>query len=170
MKILLLGDSHMAYGPWTEYFPDCEFENLAMGGQIAEGVLDRLERTSDEVFHCDKVFVMVGINNLFFDDLFDLKDFISTYKKIIRLWKERAPHAFFYVLSILPVAPEYIPDRTIEDTNRALKKMVEKEGAYFVDLYRIFRQNSDYLNSDGVHLNEKGYHLWSEAIKPLVTG
>src|SRR3990172_8175111 len=108
MKILFLGDSLAAYGPWEEYFPDHEIENLAMGGQIVDGVLARLKRASEEIFNSDLVFIMVGINNLFFDDLFDLKEFITNYEKIVKLLKDRAPRAAVYVFSIIPVEIEYV--------------------------------------------------------------
>lgn len=169
MKILFHGDSLAAFGPWAEYFPDHEIENLAMGGQIVEGVLARLEAAPDAIFQVHKVLIMVGINNLFFDDMFDLDEFIDNYQEIVKLCKDRATGADFYLFSILPVDIEYVSDSRIRKTNRALKEMADKEEITFVDLYSIFKQNSDYLTEDGVHLNEKGYYLWSKAISPLIT-
>lgn len=168
MKLLLLGDSLMAYGPWDEYFPDHDIENRAMGGQIVEGVLSRLEAAPDILFHVHKVLCMVGINNLFFDDMFDLDEYIDNYQDIVRLCRERAQGADFYLFSILPAEIEYVTDSAIRKTNKVLKEMADKEGAHFVDLYSVFKQHKDYLIVDGVHLNEKGYYLWSEVVRPLI--
>lgn len=169
MKILFLGDSLAAYGPWAEYFPEHEIENLAMGGQVVEGVLARLEAAPDVIFQVHKVFIMVGINNLFFDEMFDLDEFIDNYQEVVKLCKHRAPDADFCLFSILPVETEYVSISVVRKTNRALREMADKEEVTFIDLYSIFKQNSDYLIEDGVHLNEKGYYLWSEVIRPLIT-
>ena len=46
--------------------------------------------------------------------------------------------------------------------------MAHEEEIHFVDLYAVFKRQKDFLTADGVHLNGKGYDLWSGVVRPLI--
>jgi lysophospholipase L1-like esterase len=56
--------------------------------------------------------------------------------------------------------------------NARLKKVAEKYGAVYIDLYSAFTNGADKLNpkytNDGLHLTGDGYILWKSLIKKYV--
>ena len=65
-----------------------------------------------------------------------------------------------------------LPDQ-INQINTRLKKIESKNHYTIIDLHDIFLDGHGSLSkkytSDGVHLNEEGYHKWSNFIKNYIS-
>ncbi|HEY9663947.1 MAG TPA: GDSL-type esterase/lipase family protein, partial [Allocoleopsis sp.] len=62
-----------------------------------------------------------------------------------------------------------LPNQHIAELNRQLESIAREEGVYFLDLYSLFANAQGNLNmmysTDGLHLNDQGYHVWSIALQ-----
>ena len=62
-------------------------------------------------------------------------------------------------------------NQSIKNINKIIIENQENELYSVIDLYSIFVNNRgqliNKLTNDGLHLNEKGYKLWSKFIKPI---
>ena len=162
--------------------------NRGISGDISEGVLKRL----DEIIHYKPiaVFLLIGFNNFFTD--FNSDPMITPeyiYNNIINIGKtitEESPKTKVYLQTILPMdnkkyinttaeysflLPTYQPsiNNQITKVNSLLMNNNEFEvidlHSAFKDLNGLLKENLSY---DGVHLNEIGYSVWAEKLKPYI--
>ncbi|NEQ69725.1 MAG: lysophospholipase, partial [Symploca sp. SIO2D2] len=92
------------------------------------------------------------------------------------------PEAQIVVQSILPHGAEKatwegrdrllsIPNKDIQEINQALKEIAQDEGAIYLELYPLFADTDGNLkmelSTDGLHLNQQGYQVWSYALQVL---
>jgi lysophospholipase L1-like esterase len=121
---------------------------------------------------------MIGINDLIrgVDDT----TLLNNYREIIRDLRWVHPDTQIVVQSILPHSGKQsnwegrdrllkISNERIRNLNRELKLIAEEEGADFLDLHPLFTDADGNLqmelSTDGLHLNNKGYLVWSSALK-----
>ncbi len=91
--------------------------------------------------------------------------------------QRKSPTTQIYVQSILPVKEDnkmqsYAhKNKVIIDVNKQLEVYCKKKSVTFINLYPTFVANGEIdtmYTLDGLHLNEKGYKIWEEKIKPYV--
>lgn len=174
-EIIFLGDSITANCNWSELFQDKRIKNRGIGGDVTQGVLDRL----DEIVESQplKVFLMIGINDLGKGKT--EKEAVTNIKRIIKSLQKKSAETEIYLQSLLPVNrdlgmfPNYT-NKTAEilAVNRVLKRMAEEFSCTFIDLYPLFIEKDQKLNpaytNDGLHLNGEGYLVWKTAVKKYV--
>ena len=173
---VLLGDSLSLWFP-SKLLPwDRNWLNQGISGETTAGLLKRLylfDSTRPET-----IFVMIGINDLVHG--VDNVTILANQRTIIRQLRAVHPGSQIVVQSILPHSGESATwegrDRLLElsnsrirKINRSLKALADAEGAFFLNLYPLFTDAQGFLRSDlstdGLHLNDKGYQVWSTAIK-----
>ncbi|WP_347277852.1 SGNH/GDSL hydrolase family protein [Leptolyngbya sp. FACHB-711] len=173
---VLAGDSISLWFP-VEMLPrERVWLNQAISGETSAGLLKRLdlfEETAPET-----IFVMIGIN----DVIRGVNDrtILANQQEIVRDLKESHPKAQIVLQSILPHAGDAatwegrdrllaIPNRRIQELNDELETIAREEGVYFLNLYPIFTDSAGDLrmeySTDGLHLNPKGYEIWSVALQ-----
>lgn len=169
---LLLGDSMMAYMPLKKMGYD-NICNQGIPGDTTCGVLDRLKF----VFQVKpkNVFLHIGSNDLVLTS-HDDHQIISNIQAIIAELNTKEMHVI--VLSITPVLENhpktnqtFIKNRTnikIDRLNEQIKKL--KGIKHFIDVNPQLKDKNDQLNenytTDGVHLNQSGYDILMNLIKP----
>ena len=188
-KIVFLGNSiTKGGGDWNKRLNVTNIINRGISGDISEGVLERL----DEIVHYKPiaVFLLIGFNNFFTD--FNSDPIITPeyiYNNIINIGKtitEGSPKTKVYLQTILPMnnkkyldttaeysflLPTYQPsiNNQIVMVNSLLMNNNEFET---IDLHSAFKDQNgrmkENLSSDGVHLNEMGYSVWAERLKPYI--
>jgi len=168
-KVLFIGDSLIEYFDWAGRFPGHMVYNLGIAGETVAGLRSRLKRIVAHIQPPDKVFIMSGINNLAMGD----DHFLDDYREIVRAISSSYPAAAIYVLSLLPVLFPYIANEDIGKMNAKLRDMAAQEGSVFLDLHAAFldergRPVPAYLLDDGVHISDKGYRVWSDALEKLL--
>jgi lysophospholipase L1-like esterase len=114
---------------------------------------------------------MTGLNNIAMDDF----DFLGPYQELVQELSAAYPKARIFVNSILPTVIEFIDNRAIESSNRAIRKIADEGKAGFIYAYALFVDSSnepikEYFSSDGVHLSDSGYREWSGAIEKIISG
>lgn len=167
--ILLIGHSLIEFFDWQSHFQDHRVVSLGVAGETVEGLLSRIDGITREYPHFDLVFIMTGTNNVAMEDF----DFMYPYREIIEKLSAAYPKTKIFIHSILPVILEWITDEDIQRANRSIKKMAKATGVEFLDIYKLFvdiegKALKDYLLEDGVHLSNKGYAVWTDALDRIV--
>jgi len=173
---VLMGDSISLWFPPSLLPRDRSWLNQGISGEISSGLLKRLDLidgTDPEV-----ILVMIGINDLIQD--VNTATLLANYGLILDTLQDSHPQADLVVQSILPHAEGAatwegkarlleIPNSDIRDLNRSLEAIAEDYSAQYLDLYPLFADaNGDLrpeLTTDGLHLNDSGYLVWSTALQ-----
>lgn len=174
--VVIVGDSMVAYlNPSIYDLKDVTFQGIA--GDTTQGVKKRLEL----IFRLQpkKVILSIGSNDLVILNETPKK----TAENILSLVDEIEKHtkADVYVLSLTPVLrdheisnPLYISNRTndmIESINSILARTLKD--SFYVDIYHDLVDENMHLNpdfsTDGIHLNHKGYHIYTNYIKEILS-
>ena len=173
---ILVGDSLSLWFP-SKLLPwDRNWLNQGISGETTVGLLKRLylfDSTRPET-----IFVMIGINDLLHG--VDNRIIIANQRRIISQLRTVHPGSQIVVQSILPHSGEsanwegrdrllQLSNSRIRKVNRSLKASADAEGAFYLNLYPLFTDAQGFLRSelstDGLHLNDEGYQVWSTAIK-----
>ncbi len=173
---VLVGDSLSLWFP-SKLLPwDRNWLNQGISGETSAGLLKRLylfDSTRPET-----IFVMIGINDLVHG--VNDRTILANQRRIIRQLRAVHPGSQIVVQSILPHSGEaatwegrdrllQLSNSRIRKINRSLKALADVEGAFFLNLHPLFTDAQGFLRSelstDGLHLNDQGYQVWSTAIK-----
>jgi lysophospholipase L1-like esterase len=175
-RVVFLGDSITDLWRLNEYFPDRDFVNRGISGQIASQMLGRMKSDVTDL-HPAAVVILAGTNDLargipltaIEDDYVMLADLAASARvKLI-------------FASLLPVSdahkdadPSYErtpshPPVFIRALNDWLKTFCAQRGYVYLDYYPALIDNQGQLSADlsddGLHPNAKGYRLMA----PLLT-
>lgn len=169
MDILFIGHSLVEFFDWQARFPDHRAANLGVAGESVEGLLARIGKITAAHPTADLIVLMTGLNNLAMGDF----EFFGPYREVIGKLKAAYPSARIIANSMLPVEFEFISNTSIKDANVTLKELAREEGVEFLDIYDLFvdaegRPSMELLADDGVHLSERGYEVWCNALDPVI--
>ena len=173
--IIFLGNSITDGAEWGELFQNKYVKNRGISGDTTWGVYDRLETILKG--NPKKIFLLIGINDIGRgrDDQY----VIDGVERIVKRIKEESPRTQLYVQSILPVNPVYgkfgghtSQWKRIPGINAQIKKIADREGVTFIDLFTSFvdqegKMNKD-LTNDGLHLLGQGYEVWKQVVLPYI--
>ena len=188
-KIVFLGNS-ITYSMrhWDKKFNVKNIVNRGISGDYSDGILERL----DEIIYYKPlaVFLLIGLNDFFDDNTtrpgrtpeYVAKNILTAAKTI----KQGSPDTRIFIQTILPINNQqyldekpqvnflwtnYYPsvNQQVNETNKILKENNEFE---IINLHPLYLNNDQSmkrnLSKDGVHLNENGYNIWIDRVKPLI--
>lgn len=169
-QIVFLGNSITEGGKdWNEKFGIVGISNRGISGDSTDGVIARL----NEIIHFSPkaIFLLIGINDIY-NELTPSTDYVANnILKIIKRINQELPETKIFLQTILPVKKEVYKEKIIA-VNGVIKTFVSKSKFEIIDLYSIFVNEEGKmkkeLSYDGVHLNDKGYSVWVDHIKPTV--
>lgn len=170
---VLLGDSITARGDFTPYFPAVTLYNLGISGDTIDGVTERMNQAVE--IDPDLLLILCGINSLTDGTL---EQCIAEYDLLAAEAAKTSGETRVVIQSVLPIDENHMKwkpcsDETIRAFNDAIRAIAVKYGFDYLDLYTAFAadnaMNPD-LTSDGLHLNEDGYDLWADLIRPYMDG
>jgi len=177
-EIIFLGNSITAEGKdWSDRLDNPIIRNRGIGGDTTDGVLAR----SGEIIDSEPtaVFLLIGINDLYNNTIdkpsvnYIANNIIDIAKKI----KTGSVNTKVFIQTLLPISKKKsrkfykLYNQSIKNINKIIIENQENDLYSVIDLYSIFVNNRgqliNKLTNDGLHLNEKGYKLWSKFIKPV---
>ncbi|GAB6008996.1 GDSL-type esterase/lipase family protein [Dysgonomonas reticulitermitis] len=174
-QIVFLGNSLTQGGKWNEYFPEQSPVNRGISGDNTLGMLGRLH----EIIKAkpSKLFILAGINDISLGRSND--KILNGIRSIIYQVKEGSPGTAIYVQSLLPINKDVCQykrmmnkEKQIEKLNKEIIKFCKSENITFINLYPHFlsekRKMDAKYTSDGLHLNEAGYAVWTDQIRKYV--
>lgn len=183
-RIVFLGDSITDGWRLNEYFPDRDFVNRGIGGQVSGEMLGRM-RADVIALQPEAVLILAGTNDIARGvPLTTIQDNLTMIADLADHYKIKPIFA-----SILPISdyhkgqnPQYErsrqrPPQTIAAMNQWLRSLCARREYVFVNYYPEMADASGFMKpdlaDDGLHPNAKGYRIMAplalEAITKVVT-
>jgi lysophospholipase L1-like esterase len=166
--IVMIGDSITEQALWNEIFTNVKIANRGIGGDTTDDILRRM----DTIFSVSpyKAFVMVGIN-----DIYKGRSVDEIFNNYVRIVKEiQSKNIRVYVQSTLECQKSKcgINLTSVRLLNKKLNGYATANNIKYININEGLTSDTDGLLSDytpdGIHLNGKGYLVWSKTISPYV--
>jgi beta-glucosidase len=188
IDLLFIGDSitEQWEGPgkdvWAKHYASRRAVNLGIGGDMTQHVIWRL--LNGNVEGLDKpvpadakpphlAVVMIGTNNITTNDT--PEQIAAGVKKVVETLRTQLPRTEVLLLAIFPrtAKPDDPLRLKVAETNKILKPAAEvMTGVHYLDIGDRFLDKDGTLSKevmpDELHLSQKGYEIWAQAIEPKV--
>ena len=187
-QLVFLGDSitHGWEGKgkaiWTKEWAPLKAANFGIGGDRTEHVLWRLEHGNFDGLKPKAIVLMIGTNNTGHQGRPQKELNGAVYecaaeqtaegiKSILAKLRQKCPDAKILVLGIFPRGADRNDKfrQQNEATNAIVKGFADGQKIFFLDIGAKFLEPDGTLSKtimpDLLHPNEKGYQIWSDAIK-----
>ena len=167
--IVFLGNSITEQGgDWASKVNNTKARNRGISGDTTDGVLARLAELI--YYKPQQVFILIGINDLFREDMTSEKVF-NNILKIVDQIHHGSPRTEIFVQTILPTNTATLKEKILS-TNSLLTNSEATEPYKLISLHTHFATQDGLMNmelsTDGVHLNENGYAVWAHKIMHLI--
>ena len=187
-ELVFLGDS-ITHGwegkgkaSWEKHWAPLKAANFGIGGDRTEHVLWRLEHGNFDGLKPKAIVLMIGTNNTGHQGRPQKELDGAVYqctaehtaegiKAILAQLRKKCPDAKILVLGIFPrgANKEDKFRQQNEATNAIVKGFADGQKVFFLDVGAKFLEPDGTLSKtimpDLLHPNEKGYQIWSDAIK-----
>jgi lysophospholipase L1-like esterase len=169
--VLFIGSS--SFTKWTRLgqdFPLTPVLNRAFGGST---LLDVIRFQNEVIFkyHAKKIVIYCGENDLASSENITPAEVFNRFKILYEAIRKQQPKVPVVYVSIKPSISRWnMKERQIE-TNKLIKAFINKnKNVVFVDIWdKMLDENGnpkkDIFSSDNLHMNEKGYEIWIDALK-----
>ncbi len=154
--------------------------NFGIGGDTTQNVIWRIEHGELDGIHPKVVVLMIGTNNAGAntgDEIF------AADSKIVHLIQAKIPETKILLLAIFPRGPRKNRDGTADNyqrrmvdisaANARLATLDDGKTVRYLDIGPKFLgpdgQIPDAIMSDHLHPTLAGYHIWVDAMQPLLT-
>lgn len=176
VDVMFLGDSiTQGWGDegakvWKLRYEPLKAANYGIGGDTTREVLYRLDDGILDGIRPKAVVLLIGTNNfgLFGDSPADVAKGVDAVVASIR---KKAPNAKVLLLGIFPrdKAADTPFRKKIAEANAAIAKLGDGKAVTYLDIGKTFLAADGTLPADvmpdALHLSEKGYGLWADAIE-----
>lgn len=113
------------------------------------------------------IFFELGLNDISHPDT-TLESYLSHYEKLIDSVRLQLPNTQIYICSIFPVTDEALKENPefsqIETYNTALAEMAKRKNIHYIDTYTFLKNNPQYHEQDGIHVNREFYPFWMDTL------
>lgn len=167
--VVMLGDSLTFNANWNELLNRNYVANRGISNDITAGYLHRL----DYVYKLNPklCFIEGGVN-----DLYSNYHANEVGRNMIQIVEEMQRHHIVPILqSTLYVASGWNKssekNQEIRELDQFLAAYAARKGIVFLDINRLVSQNGflrDDFTPDGIHLNAKGYALWTAEVEKVL--
>lgn len=161
MQLLFLGDSLVEFHNWQTCFPAHRVANAGRAGETVAGLLANLPRLLRRCPAPDRVFIMIGTNNLLREEY----GFLPEYAEILDLLGSTLPPARITVTSLPPIRAAHLAPSVVPRLNEGLLQLSQQKKVAFLDLCAAFNtgapDSAACFAEDGVHFSDLGYTIWS---------
>lgn len=167
-RLLLLGDSLIAWGRWDKLLPEMAVQNRGIPGEWLAELALRLEGELVASPGYDALVLQSGTNDLLNGET-SFPHIYATLLPRLRLLAEKRP---IILCSLAPMPLMPLPP--IRAVNRHLQALAAGVAhCLFLDLFAAFGQatppeGEPLFLADQVHFSTRGYALWAEAIRDAV--
>lgn len=177
-QIVLLGDCIMENIDMAKYFQDMTIYNNSLSGDTTTTLQQTLYKRAIK-YKPSKLFLSIGLNDIA-DETLSVKEIYNNIVAILTELKRRTRDTEVILVTLLPVHPSMrghgvherakdIDNIEVEMLNYYLKNYARRKHLRIVDAYKHLKNDFDQLHiqytSDGFHLNEKGYDLYTSLIR-----
>ncbi len=175
VDVLFLGDSitqaweDAGKEAWKKNFEPLKAASFGIGGDRTQHVLWRITEGKElEGIKPRAIVMMIGTNNSGDNSADQIADGVTA---IVQELRKQLPETKILLLGVFPRSPkatDSIRDK-LKDVNQRISKLDDKKNVRYLDIGDKFLTKDGELTKeimpDYLHLSEKGYDLWAEAIK-----
>jgi lysophospholipase L1-like esterase len=170
-SVLFIGSS--SFTKWTHLqqdFPSIPILNRAFGGST---LLDVIRFQNEVIFkyQARKIVIYCGENDLASSENITATEVFNRFKTLYTNIKKQYPKVPIVYVSIKPSLSRWkMKERQIE-TNTLIEAFINKKrNIVFVNVWdKMLDENgnpkADIFSPDRLHMNEKGYQIWIDALK-----
>ncbi|MDG4475080.1 GDSL-type esterase/lipase family protein [Thiovibrio frasassiensis] len=164
MRLLFLGDSLVEFCNWQGRFPLHTAVNGGRAGETVAGLLAELPMHLHRCPEPERVFLMIGTNNLLREEY----GFLPDYEKILATLGQILPPEKITITSLPPIQARHLAPLAISRLNESLLQLSREKKAGFLDLFTAFNTAPQTVaacfSEDGVHFSPLGYEIWSACL------
>jgi len=175
---IFLGDSMIEYFKLEIYLPELNALNRGIAGATTKLILDNIETIFGSI-EPKNIYVSIGSNDLVLLES-DVETAFLGIVNVLETIQGIYPSAFINYLSTTPVVDKehklykkvYIGGRTngeLKSINYKVMQYTKQNNINYIHVFDELIDEKGYLNdqftADGIHLNDKGYALYSAIIK-----
>lgn len=172
--ILFIGSS--SFTIWKDlekYFPEHQIMNRAFGGSTLEDQL----RYADQIifpYNPRQILIYCGENDLALNDTLNPEEVSARFRVLFHLLRAQLPEAQITYIAMKPSPVRWHLSGLFATANKSIESFItaEENSAYINIWDRMLNEkqepDSSLFLDDMLHMNEKGYRIWQEAIKPLL--
>src|ERR1044072_3127776 len=166
---------------WRQNFFGWNAADFGWGGDTTQNILWRLENGELDGVNPKVIVLMAGTNNVgrkspegtAAEDP-RVADVTRGIKAILDLCRRKAPKATILLLSITPRSDNMAVMPIINRINENISKFADGKKIRYVNINDRLADREGKLfegmtNRDGLHLDVKGYQVWADALKPILT-
>lgn len=155
---------------WANYYGKRKCLNFGVGGDRTQHVLWRFENGQLDGIKPKAAVLMIGTNNSNRDDNTEA-DILEGVQAIVAQLRQRLPDTKLVVVGIFPRGATFSNQRgKILQVNQALAKLADGKMIHYLDfgsqLIEADGSISKAIMPDALHLSEKGYEIWAQALEP----
>lgn len=177
--VLFLGDSitqgwNSAKPVWDASFGRYDPANFGIGGDRTQHVLWRIENGELDGIAPKALVLMIGTNNIGYP----AEEIVKGDVKIVEQIRKKLPDTRILLLGIFPRGADPADARIaatrakIKAVNAELAKLDDGKHVRYLDIGEKFLEPDGKLSAeimpDALHLSQKGYQIWADAIaQPL---
>lgn len=156
---------------WNKYYKPLNACNYGVSGDKTENILWRLsEGKNMDGFNPRVCVLLIGINNLLQGST--PQNTAAGITAIVRELRKNHPDMKILLLGVFPCRPK--PEdpirQKVKDTNAAIAGLHDGKHIFYADIGSVFLEKDGTVSKeilrDYLHLSEKGYERWAEAMRP----
>ena len=148
--------------------------NIGISGDKTQHVLWRLENGEVDGISPKLIVLMIGTNNLGNPPQSTPEETAAGVTCVVKKLQEKLPKSKLLLLGVFPRGEK--PDNAfrgqIKTINDTIARLDDGKSVKYLDVADTFLEKDGTLPKsvmpDALHPNEKGYHLWAEAIGPVI--
>jgi lysophospholipase L1-like esterase len=160
---------------WNANFHGWNAANFGWGGDRIEHMLWRVENGELDGVDPKVIVILAGTNNVGQWPGGDEKiaDITRGLRALIDLCRRKAPKATIIVTGILPRNDNIAVVPEIKRIDSELARFADGRSIRYLDINDKLADSTgklfDGMTVDGLHLSLKGYQVWADALKPILT-
>jgi len=158
---------------WKKHFAPRHAANMGIGGDRTQHVLWRLDHGNIDGIKPKLAVLMIGTNNSNGTDN-TAEEIADGIKAIVARLREKLPETKVLVLAIFPRGEKPNPQREKNaKASQLASEVADDKMVFYLDIGPKFLTEDGTLTKeimpDYLHLSEKGYQIWADAIDEKVT-
>lgn len=161
-KVVLFGDSLTFMGDWQSLLKKKNFKVSGFPGFTTSHFL-QIVKEHVLSYNPDTCYIEGGINDVRVG--IPLKRTISNMEALIDTLQS---HRIVPVVQSTLLTSFSDLNLSVDSINRSVLNICANKKVKYIDLNKSLSESGKikpYITTDGIHLNEKGYYLWANAIK-----
>jgi lysophospholipase L1-like esterase len=163
---------------WKKNFHGWNAANFGWGGDTIQNILWRLHNGELDKVSPKIIVVLAGTNNIGStrpagDEETKIAQIANGLKAVIDVCREKAPDTVIILMGITPRNESLAAMTNINKVNERIAFFADDKKVRYLNINdRLANKEGKFLEGmspDGLHMSAKGYQVWADALRPLLT-